>query len=216
MSWPAVFLLITSANVYHVYSESDPPLLGLVVSSFAVFVDVSLNKVLNKQPSCRRFETRWRSCDVTVISQARQAFWEISPMFFIISFWNQILFVRYFRADSRLAPRQWETTLQSNAVSHWLSNSYPPNDYAWRSFTVHDDDIKWKHFPRNWPFVRGIHRSPVNSPHKGQWHGALMFSLICVWINDWVNNREAGDLRRYRAHYDVIVMNCTAIDEPLL
>ena len=63
-----------------------------------------------------------------------------------------------------------------------------------------------KHFPRYWPFVRGIHRSPVNSPHKGQWRGALMFSLICVWINDWVNNREAGDLRHYRAHYDVIVM----------
>ena len=47
---------------------------------------------------------------------------------------------------------------------------------------------------------------PVNSPHKGQWRGALMFSLICAWINDWVNNREAGDLRRYRGHYDVIVM----------
>ena len=43
---------------------------------------------------------------------------------------------------------------------------------------------------------------PVNSPHKGQWRGALMFSLICVWINGWVNNREAGDLRRYRAQYD--------------
>ena len=71
---------------------------------------------------------------------------------------------------------------------------------------IHDDVIKWQHFPRNWPFVRGIHRSPVNSLHKGQWRGALMFSLICVWINDWVNNREAGDLRRYRAHYDVIVM----------
>ena len=71
---------------------------------------------------------------------------------------------------------------------------------------AHDDVIKWKHFPRNWPFVRGIHRSPVNSPHKGQWRGTLMFSLICVWINDLVNNREAGDLRRYRAHYDVIVM----------
>ena len=70
----------------------------------------------------------------------------------------------------------------------------------------HDDVIKWKHFPRNWPFVRGIHRSPVNSPHRGQWRGALMFSLIYVWINDWVNNREAGDLRRYRAHSDVIVM----------
>ena len=50
----------------------------------------------------------------------------------------------------------------------------------------HDDVIKWKHFPHYWPFVRGIHRSPVNSPHKGQWRGALMFSLICVWINGWV------------------------------
>ena len=71
---------------------------------------------------------------------------------------------------------------------------------------LHDDVIKWKHFPRYWPFVRGIHRSPVNSSHKGQWRGALMFPLICVWINDWVNSREAGDVRCYRAHYDVIAM----------
>ena len=47
---------------------------------------------------------------------------------------------------------------------------------------------------------------PVNALHKGQWRGALMFSLICVWIYGWVNSREAGELRRYRAHYDVIVM----------
>ena len=70
----------------------------------------------------------------------------------------------------------------------------------------HDDVIKWKYFPRYWPFVRGIHRSPVNSPHKGQWRRALMLSFICARINDWVNNGEAGDLRRHRAHYDVIVM----------
>ena len=70
----------------------------------------------------------------------------------------------------------------------------------------HDDVIKWKHFPRYWPFVRGIHRSPVNSPHKGQWRGALKFSLICARINRWVNNREAGDRRRHQAHCDVIVM----------
>ena len=50
--------------------------------------------------------------------------------------------------------------------------------------------------------------SPVTSefPHKGQWSGALMFSLIHAWINGWVNNREAGDLRCHRAHYDVAVM----------
>ena len=75
-------------------------------------------------------------------------------------------------------------------------------------FANHDDVIKWKHFPRYWPFVREIHRSPVNFPHKGQWRGALMSALICVRINGWVNNREAGDLRRYRAHFDVIVMRC--------
>ena len=68
------------------------------------------------------------------------------------------------------------------------------------------DVIKWKHFPRYWPFVRRIHRSTVNSPHEGQWRGALMFSLICARINGWVNNYEAGDLRRHCTHYDVIIM----------
>ena len=71
---------------------------------------------------------------------------------------------------------------------------------------IHDDVIKWKHLPRNWPFVRGIHRSPVNSPHKDQWRGALMFPLIFAWIYGCTNNREAGDLRRHRAHYDDNVM----------
>ena len=79
---------------------------------------------------------------------------------------------------------------------------------TWHCHTecLHDDVIKWKHFPRDWPFVRGIHRLPVNSPHKGQWHGALMFSLIWAWISGWVKNHEAVDLRRHRAHYDVTVM----------
>ena len=104
--------------------------------------------------------------------------------------------------------------LKLNNVSemgHWpapadiLAPSRPPGGTVLT--TKYDDVIKWKHFPRYWPFVRGIHRSPVNSPHKGQWRGALIFSLICVWINDWVNNRVSGVLRRYRAHYDVIVMN---------
>ena len=71
---------------------------------------------------------------------------------------------------------------------------------------LHDDVIKWKHFPRNWPCVWGIHRSPVISPHKGLWLRAFICSLICARINGWVNNREAGDLRRHRAHYDVTVI----------
>ena len=35
-----------------------------------------------------------------------------------------------------------------------------------------------------------------------------MFSLICTRTNDWVNNRDPGDLRRHRGHYDVIVIKC--------
>ena len=56
------------------------------------------------------------------------------------------------------------------------------------------------------------HQSSVNFPHKGQWCGALMFSLICAWINGWANNGEAGDLRRHRAHHDIIVMLCFIIN----
>ena len=84
----------------------------------------------------------------------------------------------------------------------------PPRtvDFVKYLYSQHDDVIKWKHLPRYWSFVRRIHRSPVNSPHKGQWREALTFALICVWINGWVNNGEAGDLRRPRTHYDVIVM----------
>ena len=65
-------------------------------------------------------------------------------------------------------------------------------------------------FSRYWSFVRGIHRSPGNSPHKGQWPTALRFSLTCARISDSVNNREADYLRRHRAHYDVIVMKSHA------
>ena len=73
-------------------------------------------------------------------------------------------------------------------------------------YLPHDDVMQWNHFPCYWPFVRGIHRLPMVSTHKDQWRGALMFSLICAGTNDWANNRNAGDLRRHRVHYDVSVM----------
>ena len=81
-----------------------------------------------------------------------------------------------------------------------------PNHATDHMHMHHDDVIKWKHFPPYWPFVQEIHQSQVNFPHKGQWRRSSMFSLICAWINSWVNNGEAGDLRCHRAHYDVTVM----------
>ena len=50
--------------------------------------------------------------------------------------------------------------------------------WPWHCTTTHDDVIKWKHFPRYWPFLRGIHRSPVNSTHKGQWRRAFLFFYL--------------------------------------
>ena len=99
----------------------------------------------------------------------------------------------------------WPTTIPTNNF-RWILNNFVVKLLHTCKLSRHDDVIKWKHFRRYWPFVRRIHRSPVNSPHKGQWRGALMYFWICVWINGWVNTREAGDLRRYRAHYDVTVM----------
>ena len=67
---------------------------------------------------------------------------------------------------------------------------------------THDDVIKWKNFPPYCPLSVEF----TGSPHKGQWRGDFMFSLICAWSNNWANNRDAGDLRRHRAHCDVTVI----------
>ena len=120
-----------------------------------------------------------------------------------VDIWQQYLWPLYY----------WLRLLCSRFQTCFIFISMCTVHVVWKGYHIfeyqcdHDDVIKWKHFPRYWPFVRGIHRSTVNSPHKGQWRGALMCSLICVWINGWINNREAGDLKRYRAHYDAIVMD---------
>ena len=103
-------------------------------------------------------------------------------------------------------------TAIDSSTEHGSSGTQPKitiyqSPHCWH----HDDVIKWKHFPRCWLFVRGIHRSPVNFPYKGQWRAALMFSLVCASMNNWINNREAGDLRRNRAQYDVTPMTLLVI-----
>ena len=124
--------------------------------------------------------------------------------------WRRLLY-RAFRLPFMSVSTSFNTI--DGIVPHWnvKTKTHIPAP-SWQEvrtepgLILHGDVIRWKHFPRYWPFVRGIHRSPVNSSHKGQWRGALMFSLIYVWINGCVNNREAGDLRRYRGHYEVTVM----------
>ena len=86
-------------------------------------------------------------------------------------------------------------------------SSFDANSKIWYKYKITQDDvIKWKRFPRYWPLVGGIHRSPVDSPHKGQWCRALVLSLICTSTNGWAKNRDAGDLRSHRGHDDVTVI----------
>ena len=69
----------------------------------------------------------------------------------------------------------------------------------------------WRHQMETFSALLAICAGTSPVPHKGLWHGALMSSLICVWINGWVNSREAGDLRRYRGHYDIKVMDSVSM-----
>ena len=98
-----------------------------------------------------------------------------------------------------------QQTLRSKFIGRYKSPCFRAWLAACCILGAHNDVIKSKRFPRYWPFVRGIHRSPVDSPHKGQWRGALMFSLICTWTNSWANNGDAGDFRRHHVHYDSTV-----------
>ena len=88
-----------------------------------------------------------------------------------------------------------------------ISHHPPQHECQTNVALFHDDVIIWNIFRVTGPFVRGIHRSPANPLHKGQWSEALMFSLICTWTNGWVNDQGAGDLRRHRAHYNVTIMH---------
>ena len=79
-------------------------------------------------------------------------------------------------------------------------------------YLEHDDVIKWKYFPRYWPFQRGIHRLPVGSPHKGQWRGALMLSfdlrlnkrLNKQWRRRWFETPSRSLWRHCNEHVPVL------------
>ena len=104
--------------------------------------------------------------------------------------------------------RVLDTNLSTHAtVSCFLLHSiFRTSRSVW---IVHDDVIKWKHLPRYWPFVRGIHRSPVTGefPTQGPvtWSVDVLFDLR---PNKRLSKQWGGWwYETHRAHYDVIVMN---------
>ena len=77
----------------------------------------------------------------------------------------------------------------------------------WKSISLH---LWWRHQMETFSAFQAL--CAGNSPVTGEFPAqkpvtrSFMFSLICVWMNDWVNNYEAGDFRRHGGHYGVTVM----------
>ena len=109
--------------------------------------------------------------------------------------------------DKRLSKQSWGWWFETPSCPLW-HHCNDPTPCDWCNYW---SIPWWRHQMETFSALLAICAEnspvPVNSPHKGQWREALMFTLICARINGWVNNREAGDFRRYRAHYDVIVMH---------
>ena len=126
------------------------------------------------------------------------SFWHVVVYFFVV----KCTLNSSIRRVRVLQPRfPWHCHYQCN--SHLHRHSRPESTIVCIPWWRHQMET----FSALLAICAGNSPVPVNSPHKGQWRGALMFSLICVWINGWVNNHEAGDLRRNCGHYDVIVMH---------
>ena len=76
-------------------------------------------------------------------------------------------------------------SMRENKLIEWCHAVLNSVEINHTGLHAHDDVIKWKRFPSYRPFVRGIHRASVDFSHKGQWHGALMFSL-----NKWFSKQS--------------------------
>ena len=80
----------------------------------------------------------------------------------------------------------------TNVGSNWIIwYKCLPVSKDFEADVVRYDVIKWKYYPRYWPFVWGIHQSSVNFPHNGQWRGDLTFTLICA-LNKRLSKQSLG------------------------
>ena len=129
--------------------------------------------------------------------------WYYSDVNLVLKCLNSPFVQYHVHANANIkAPHHWPFAWQ---IYQWRSEAQRPVIRGGLSSYYHDDVIKWKDFPRHWPFVRINYRSPVNPPTKASDAELWCFHWSLPWINGWVNNHEAGDLRRHRAHYDVIL-----------
>ena len=170
------------------------PLPKPVTRGFDVFFDLHLKKRLSKQSRRRWFETPshslWRHCYVSYVC-------------LIVS-----TIIHYFGNSCHWSMTVVTTTALLAGVIFQISRKRKSAHYEITYWVYRN--TWWRHqmetWSRNW-FCEG----DLQATATGQWRGALMFSLVCAWTNDWADNRDAGDLRRHSAHCDAIVMQFTAL-----
>ena len=154
--------------------EGNPPVTSGLSSQRVAMrtVDIFFHvELLNKQSSCPAMESPRRSGDVAICV--------LVLIIAVPGLKEQLrdydaLSARLDATNERLNGMVDSIRSQIAFLKRQVAEARKQVEYIQVVF-FHDNVIKWKHFPRYWPFVRGIHRSPVNSPHKGQWRGALMF-----------------------------------------
>ena len=93
-----------------------------------------------------------------------------------------IFFVMIYRIK-----RLYNCNDKSKIIHRTSKFKHPRGDISHMDCYPHGDVIKWKHCPRYWPFVRGIHRPPVNSPHNCQLRRVLIFDLR---LNKWLSKQS--------------------------
>ena len=105
--------------------------------------------------------------------------------------------ISYYSGPRCKGTRLWFARYILGSVPEWLTQETDP--YV-GEVASHDDVMKFKHFPHHWPSVWGIHRSPVDSPHKRQWWGTLIFPFISVCANFCTNSRQTREYRCLGGH----------------
>ena len=156
----------------------------------------------------------WTMSNINIINSkniedSKQYFWMMPTLIYSCNY-SQI---SYHACFSKIVRDKLLSTIinQTHDFTHWDQDTLADilqtifsNAFLWMKISVHDDVIKWKHFPCYWPFVWEIHRSPRTK--------AIDSELWCFrWsapeqpvLSGWVSNRDGGDLTS--AYYDVTVM----------
>ena len=179
--------------------------------------------MLSKHSSCWWFEPTWCSCDVNVLTYLF-TFVVLTALFKFPPMWKLVHtgpIISIFESNHRhynwnLSPWRCSTHKIISMIKMGLNNhtleccltraAWEAACLTWQPVLHHYYSIKWKHFPRYWPFVRGIHGSSVDSRHKGP-VTRIFDDLFNVSLKKGVkNNGMAVDLRRRDAHRDVTVV----------